>query len=327
MWAALDLHRPPLVSNCLVVGGGFLGSHVAHRLAAQGHTVIVYSRSFNEWLLRQDRSSEGQIELAEGELPAGRGLAELIDAADVVFYMAGSSTPAMAQTDPGGSIVSSVVPAAAVLDLMRATSTRRIVIASSGGTVYGAVTQLPTSEDHPTKPIGLHGHNSLTIERYAMFFAEQHGFEPVIIRYSNPYGPGQLARRGQGVVAAWCEALAHDETITLYGDGLAQRDFVFIEDAAAATVLAGLQAVGSATYNVGSGESCSLRSLLEVLQRIAGRHASIHRVPGRPVDVPVTQLDCTRLHSALGWQPTTSLEDGLLASWEWALQLPYERRG
>jgi UDP-glucose 4-epimerase len=315
------------LSTCLVIGGGFLGSHVAHGLAVQGHTVIVYSRSFNEWLVREDRSSKGHIELAEGELPAGHGLPELIDVADVVFYMAGSSTPAMAQTDPGGSITTSVVPAAAVLDMMRETSTRRIVLASSGGTVYGAVRQLPTGEEHPTKPISLHGHNSLTVERYAMFFAEQHGFEPVIIRYSNPYGPGQLARHGQGVVAAWCEALAHQETITIYGDGQTRRDFVFIDDAADATVLAGLQAVGPAIYNIGSGESWSLLDLLEVLQRVAECRAKICRISARPVDVPATQLDCTRINRDLGWKPTTSLEDGIRASWEWALQLPYERLG
>jgi UDP-glucose 4-epimerase len=275
--------------------------------------------------MHEDRSSGGRIELAEGELPAGPGLQELIDAADVVFYMAGSSTPAMAQTDPGGSIMSSVIPAAAVLDLMRGTSTRRVVIASSGGTVYGAVRDLPTSEKHSTKPISLHGHNSLTVERYAMFFAEQYEFEPVIIRYSNPYGPGQLARRGQGVVAAWCEALAHEETIPLYGDGLVRRDFVFIDDAAAATVLAGLRATGPTVYNVGSGESWSLQSLLEALQRVANRRASIRQIPARPVDVPATQLDCTLIGEDLGWKPAMSLENGLRASWEWALQLPYER--
>jgi UDP-glucose 4-epimerase len=315
------------VSRHLVVGGGFLGSHVAHRLAAEGHAVVVFSRSFNDWLVRHERPRRGSIELAEGELPGDHGLAQLIEQADIVYYLAGSSTPAAAQTDPGGSIMSSVVPAAAVLDLMRDTSTRRIVIASSGGTVYGAVKELPTSERHPTKPISLHGHNSLTIERYATFFAERHGFEPIILRYSNPFGPGQLARRGQGVVAAWCEALAHDETITLYGDGLACRDFVFVEDAAEATVRAALNASGPTVYNVGSGESTALQSLLESLQREAGRRARIDQIRARPVDVPVTQLDCSRIADELGWRPTTSLEDGLHASWQWALQAPYERLG
>lgn len=311
----------------MVIGGGFLGSHVAHRLASLGHAVVLYSRSFSEWLVHTDRSSKGHIELVEGELPTGRGLPELIDAADVVFYMAGSSTPAMAQTDPGGAITTSVVPAAAVLDLMRDTSTRRIVLASSGGTVYGAVRQLPTSEEHQTTPISLHGHNSLTVERYAMFFAEQHSFEPIILRYSNPYGPGQLPRHGQGVVAAWCEALAHDETIVLYGDGQVQRDFIFIDDAAEATALAGLEGTGPAIYNIGSGESWSLRNLLTALEQASGRQADIHHVPARQVDVPVTRLDCTRANRHLGWEATTSLEEGIRASWEWILQLPYERRG
>jgi UDP-glucose 4-epimerase len=313
------------VSTYLVIGGGFLGSHVAHRLAADGNTVIVFSRSFNDWLVRHERPGAGSIELAEGELPGGHGLAELIEQADVVFYLAGSSTPATAQTDPGGSITSSVVPAAAVLDLMRETSTRRIVIASSGGTVYGAVKELPTNEQHSTEPISLHGHNSLTVERYAMFFARRHGFEPVILRYSNPYGPGQLARRGQGVVAAWCEALAHEETITLFGDGGARRDFVYIDDAAEATVLAGLSADGPVTYNVGSGQSHSLRELLEVVERAAGRRARIEQICARPVDVPITQLDCALIGRDLGWKPTTTFEQGVRASWEWACQLPYER--
>jgi UDP-glucose 4-epimerase len=313
------------VSSHLVVGGGFLGSHVAHRLAADGHAVVVFSRSFNDWLVRHERPRRGSIELAEGELPGGHGLVDLIEQADVVFYLAGSSTPAAAQNDPGGSIMSSVVPAAAVLDLMRETSTRRIVIASSGGTVYGTVRQLPTTERHPTAPISLHGHNSLTVERYAMFFAERHGFEPIILRYSNPFGPGQLARRGQGVVAAWCEALAHDETITLFGDGQARRDFVFVEDAAEATVRAGLTADGPAVYNVGSGEATSLLSLLELLQRVAGRQARIDQIPARPVDVPITQLDCARIAQELDWRATTSLEDGIRASWQWTLQEPYER--
>jgi UDP-glucose 4-epimerase len=313
------------VSSYLVVGGGFLGSHVAHRLAADGHAVIVFSRSFNDWLVRHERPSAGSIELAEGDLPGGGNLIELIEQVDVVFYLAGSSTPAIAQTDPGGSITSSVVPAAAVLDLMRETSTRRIVVASSGGTVYGAVNELPTSEEHPTEPISLHGHNSLTVERYAMFFAERHGFEPVILRYSNPFGPGQLARRGQGVVAAWCEALAHDQTITLYGDGQASRDFVYIDDAADATVLAGLQAAGPVTYNVGSGQSHSLNELLDVLQRASRRRVRVEQISARPVDVPITQLDCARIGHDLGWAPTTTFEEGVRASWEWAGQLPYER--
>jgi UDP-glucose 4-epimerase len=310
------------MTDCLVVGGGFLGSHVAVALARAGHRVTVYSRSFNPWLddfaPPASRAAGGVIRRVAGVLPAGRGLVELIAAADVVFYLGGTSTPTMAHTDPGGSITSFVVPAAALFDLMRATSTRRIVLASSGGTVYGKVGRLPTPEDHPTEPISIHGHNSLTVERYAMFYARHHDFEPVILRYANPYGPGQLPRRGQGVIATWCDALARGEPILLYGDPATRRDLVYVEDAAEATVRAGFIGAGPAVYNVGSGRSWSLEELVARLQDVVGARARVERRPGRGVDVPATELDCSRLRAATGWSAPTELDDGLRATWAWA---------
>jgi UDP-glucose 4-epimerase len=305
------------MTDCLVIGGGFLGSHVAAGLAGAGHAVTIYSRSFNPWLDEADPG--GQIRRVAGVLPAGGGLIELIDAAEIVFYLGGASTPTMAHTDPGGSISSSVVPAAAVLDLMRATATRRIVLASSGGAVYGAVGVLPTPEDHPTEPISIHGHNALTVERYAMFYARHHGFEPVVLRYANPYGPGQQPRRGQGVIATWSDALVHDRAVVLYGDPATRRDLLFVDDAVEATVGAGFDAPAPAIYNVGSGRSWSLDELLRRLEQISGRTLRIERRPHRGVDVPATQLDCARLHAATGWLPQTELDDGLAAAWTWAL--------
>ncbi len=305
------------MTDCLVIGGGFLGSHVAAGLAAAGHPVTIYSRSFNPWL--DDADPIGRIRRVPGLLPAGDGLIELIDAAEIVFYLGGASTPTMAHTDPGGSISSSVVPAAAVLDLMRATATRRIVLASSGGAVYGAVGQLPTPEDHPTEPISIHGHNALTVERYAMFYARHHGFDPVVLRYANPYGPGQQPRRGQGVIATWSDALVHDRAVVLYGDPATRRDLLFVDDAVEATLAAGFDAPAPGIYNVGSGRAWSLEELLRRLERVSGRTLRIERRPHRGVDVPATQLDCARLHAATGWRARTELDEGLALAWTWAL--------
>jgi UDP-glucose 4-epimerase len=306
------------MTNCLVVGGGFLGSHVAAALLDAGHSVTLYSRSFNDWLDRPGHADGARIRRVQGTLPPGEHLADLVQAAEIVFYLGGSSTPTMAGTDPGGSITSSVVPAAALLDLMRSTTTRRVVMASSGGAVYGVVGALPTPEDHPTEPISIHGHNSLTVERYAMFYARHHGFEPVILRYANPYGPGQVARRGQGVIATWCDALARGAPICVYGDPATRRDLLYVDDAALATIAAGFEATAPGIYNVGSGCSCSLDELAGRLQEISGRRAPIERLPHRNVDVPATQLDCSLLRAQTGWEPATGLNEGLRASWEWA---------
>lgn len=294
-----------------------MGSHVAEQLAVAGHEVTVFSRSFNDRLLEGAASWGVGVTLALGAVPPGDGVMELIDGADVVFYLAGASTPAAAATDPGGSITGSVLPAATVLDMMRATSTRRIVVASSGGTVYGMASQWPTSEKAPTRPISIHGHNALTIERYALFFAEAHGFETVILRYANPYGPGQVARRGQGVIAAWLDALIVGREIIVYGDLSTRRDFVFVADAARATAAAGFAAPAPAVYNVGSGGSESLEIVLGLIEEVSGCKPSIRRLPARGVDVQRTELDCSLLTARTGWRPSTSFLDGLSTTWQW----------
>ncbi len=304
------------IANCLIIGGGFLGTHLAARLARDSHVVTIYSRSFNDWLTREKGIGSDRIRLVEGEIPPGGSLLELITEADIVFYLAGTSTPAIASTDPGGSIARYVVPAAAVLDLMRDTPTRRVVIASSGGTVYGAPTQFPTPEQHPTRPVSLHGHNSLTIERYAQFFTERHGFEATILRYANPYGPGQIARHGQGVIAAWCQAIASDEPLVIFGDPTTRRDFIFVDDLIEATVQAGLHAAPG-TYNVGSGQSTPLNDVAELLFEAAGHPGQVVHADPRTVDVPITELDCARLERATGWRPVVSMPEGIKASWEW----------
>ncbi|WP_026911210.1 NAD-dependent epimerase/dehydratase family protein [Patulibacter minatonensis] len=302
-------------SRFLIVGGGLVGAHAAVELARLGHPVTVFSRSFSTWLLEQ-RAIHPSIELVTGELPAGEDLSALIDAADVVLLVAGSSTPASAEDDSTASVLGSLVPTLTVLDAMRRTSTRRIVMASSGGTVYGKVQILPTPEIHVREPISLHGVNQVVSEEYALFFARQYGLEPTVLRFSNVYGPGQYVRGGQGVVAAWCRAIANGEPITLMGEGALKRDFVFARDAAQAMLaVAGTDARGS--YNVGSGIATALSEVENLLRAITGEDFPVNRLPSRAVDVPVTMLDCGELERVAGWKATTSLVRGLSLTWDW----------
>jgi nucleoside-diphosphate-sugar epimerase len=120
------------------------------------------------------------------------------------------------------------------------------------------------------------------------------------------------------VIAAWCDALAGGRAICIYGDPATRRDLLYVDDAALATVAAGFDADAPGVYNVGSGCSVSLEDLAGRLQAISGRRSPVERQPHRPVDVPATQLDCSRLAAQTGWQALTGLDDGLRASWEWA---------
>jgi UDP-glucose 4-epimerase len=311
------------MARCLVVGGGFLGSNLALRLCSGGHEVVVFSRSFGGVLGGGDARAPAPT-LVRGEVPTDPALAcdrlvALLDAAELVFYVAGESTVELAADRSGSSRTDHVQPLAAVLELMRFTDAGRIVVASSGGSVYGNPSVVPTPEDAPLRPISNHGRNVRELERIAADAAEKHGLEPVTLRYANPYGPGQRLRAGHGVVAAWLDALARERAGTVVGDGSTKRDFVFIDDAVAATIAAAFGPRGPVTYNVGSGESVSISDLRAVIERVTGRSGELRRAAARSDDPPVIELDCTKLRLATGWAPTTSLSDGIASTWSWTV--------
>jgi UDP-glucose 4-epimerase len=302
--------------RCLVVGGGLIGSRTAHELASRGHQVRLLSRSFNPWL--EERGEDAPpIDLVRGTIPGAPEAAELVAEAEVVFFMAGESTPKLADEAAADSIAGLLVPALEVLDVTLRAGRKRVVLASSGGTVYGRPDTLPTSEDAPTRPISVHGVNSVATEQYALFYARQHGLEPSIIRFSNVYGPGQYARRGLGVVAAWCEALAAGEPLVIMGDGEVRRDFIYADDAARAAVAAAFDAPRPGVYNASSGVATSLRELLELIAEASGREPTLDRRPVREIDVPVTQLDSSALSGHTGWTPEVDLAEGVARTWEW----------
>jgi UDP-glucose 4-epimerase len=307
--------RPRGPQSSLVVGGGLLGSHVATRLAAGGHPTTVFSRSFNPLLLAA--AAERDIRLVEGAVDLSRPLAKEIEAAELVFYTAGSSTPGASDRDPAASLVGSVAPAVTLLEQVRRAGGRRVVLASSGGTVYGCPTTFPTPEDAPLEPISVHGLNAVALERYVQFFADRYSLDLIVLRYSNLYGPGQLAQRSQGVVAAWARAVMNGEPIVLFGDGSVRRDFVYADDAAEATVSVALNPAARGAYNVGTGRASSLREVLDVLEDVVDRPFVVETLEARGIDVPLVELDCSRIRALTGWAPTTEMREGVAASWEW----------
>jgi UDP-glucose 4-epimerase len=136
----------------------------------------------------------------------------------------------------------------------------------------------------------------------------------VSLRYGNVYGPRQDPHGEAGVVAIFYSRLHDGETPTIFGDGSASRDYVFVGDVARATLAAAESAGG--VYNVGTGRETSVVELLELCQRIAGTEVSAQFVAARPGELQRSVLDPSRAVDELGWRPERNLEDGLRETWE-----------
>jgi nucleoside-diphosphate-sugar epimerase len=169
----------------------------------------------------------------------------------------------------------------------------------------------------PAKPISPYGVTKLAGENLCRAYGEEHGLPVVALRYFSVYGPRQRPDMGY---YRFIHALLRGEPIVVYGDGQQVRGNTFVADCVAAT-LAAAEALPGEIYNVGGGETASVWDILRRLETLAGRRAVVHQEAGRRGDQRYTLADTAKLHRHLGWQPRTSLDEGLRRQWEWQLGL------
>lgn len=310
-----------MTRRVLVSGGaGFIGSHVVEAHLAAGDEVSVL-----------DDLSTGRAE----NVPAGATLVRAdIRSPEARALVAGGGFAILnhhaAQMDVRRSVEDPVFDASVnVLGLLnllegaRAGGVRRVVFASSGGTVYGEGAATPTAETAGKLPASPYGTAKLTSEYYLATFAQLFGMEAVALRYSNVYGPRQNPHGEAGVVAIFGKRLLGGEPITIYGDGEQTRDLVYVEDVAAANLLAAghpmpaLQSLDSRAFNIGTGIETSVNRLAELIATAAGRPSEVRRAPARAGEIQRSALEVTKAGRELGWRPRVPLPEGLARTMRW----------
>jgi UDP-glucose 4-epimerase len=296
---------------CLVTGGGgFIGRHLVRRLLADGVRVRVLDRMAPPRGAGDDPPGPA-ADWVVGDLADSGSLARALDGVSDVIHLACTSIPKTSEADPATDLAENVKGTVALLAACSARRVRRFVLSSSGGTVYGASRQLPIPESHPTEPLSAHGAMKLAQETYAGLFRRARGLETVILRVANAYGPGQDPSRPQGIVGVFLDRLRNGTPIRLEGGGEAIRDFVHVDDIAAAFALARRVPIREMVFNIGTGIGVRVRDILGRLETLTGLKARVETAPGNPFDVPASVLDASRAREQLGWRPAISLEEGL----------------
>ena len=297
----------------LVVTGaaGFIGSHLAEALLAKGHEVVGLD-SFSDYYdpaLKEENARNldvRRLDLARDPLDfAGF---------DGVFHLAGQPGVRSFGHVFATYVERNVLASQRVFEAAAAAGVR--VVFSSSSSIYGEAERYPTPEATPPRPLSPYGITKLTCEHLARAYARSFGLDVVVLRYFNAYGPRQRPDMAFPRIAA---ALLAGTSFTLYGDGAQSRSFTYVHDVVDATIAALERAASGATYNVGGGEEATMNETIAELERISGSTLDIRREPEIAGDQRRTKADTTLIREELGWEPTTSLADGLRAQWDWVV--------
>jgi nucleoside-diphosphate-sugar epimerase len=303
----------------LVTGGaGFIGSHIAQWLAARGARVRVIddlSTGHRENL----EEINGEIDFQQASLADEGALRRALEDVELVFHEAAIPSVPRSVKNPVETHVACVDATFSLLNAARSSGVRRIVYAASSS-AYGDQPTLPKDEEMRPDPLSPYAVAKLVGEYYCQVFTRAYNLETVCLRYFNVFGPRQdPSSEYSGVISRFISALLSNERPIIYGDGEQSRDFTYIADVVAANMRAAETTTGvGQVINFARGERTTLNQLLNILKSITGRSdaEAEYREP-RMGDVRHSLADITRAREMLGYEPQTSLEEGLRLTIEW----------
>jgi len=314
------------VSRILVTGAaGFIGSHLAERLLAEGDEVTGLD-AFDETLYPAAIKERNAAALAElprfalvrGTIEDAALLHRLVPGHDVVVHLAALAgvRPSIAQPHRYARV--NVEGTINVFEACVAAGTRRVVFASSSS-VYGARGGAPRAfrEDDPcVTPASPYAATKRAGELLASTYRDLYGIGVTSLRFFTVYGPRQ---RRDMAIDLFTRALAAGRPVTVFGDGTSARDYTFVDDIIDGVVAScrALRAGDLNVYNLGGSQTTTLARLVEIIAAALGVEPRVERSPDRPGDVPLTWADVSRAHAELGYAPRISVEEGVRRFVDW----------
>jgi UDP-glucose 4-epimerase len=292
----------------LVTGGaGFIGSHTVDAFIENGFEVVVVDDlSTGRPSNLNPEATFYQVDIRSPEL------AEIFEKEkpDFISHHAAQIDVRRSVAQPLLDADINILGSINLLELARAHGVKRVVYISTGGAVYGEPEYLPCDEDHPINPICQYGASKHAVEHYLYLYHDIYGLDYTVLRYPNVYGPRQDPHGEAGVVAIFTGQMLNDEQVKIYGDGLQERDFVFVKDCARANVLA-VQKGANGIYNLGSGEGTNINQIAEMLGEITHYGRDPIHAPAKVGETRRIYLTADKAKRDLDWQPTVTLLEGL----------------
>jgi UDP-glucose 4-epimerase len=228
---------------------------------------------------------------------------------EVVNHQAAQHSVAISTKNPQLDARVNVLGLLNVLTNCTRVGVRKIIFASSGAT-YGTPARLPIDEEVPQRPESPYGITKMVTEYYLRYWQEANGLTYTALRYGNVYGPRQDPNGEAGVIAIFAKRFLKHEPVRIDWDGEQQKDYVYVEDVARASLLA-LNKGDNDIFCIATGKGASVNEIYADLAKIIGYSPEIVRAPKRPGDIYLAYFDCSKAARVLGWKPEVPLDEGI----------------
>ncbi len=303
----------------LITGGlGFIGSNLAHRLVKEGAKVEIYDACLEPygWNYANIREIKNDVQVTVADIRDAATLKKHLAGKDIVFHLAAQVGREVSMEHPD---LDTDINCNGTINLCRACAEMdngvKVVYAGSRGEI-GEPVYLPVDEAHPTNPTDVYGINKLAAEKYLMLYGKIYGFPAVTLRLNNVYGPRCQMHHGFYGILNWFITNATQETpITVYGDGLQTRDYVYVDDVVDAFIRAALSPEADHDiFFIGSGVETIFLDMVKEVIKAVGKGEYIH-VPFPPqresIDIRKFVVTYEKFQKATGWEPKVDLATGV----------------
>jgi UDP-glucose 4-epimerase len=301
----------PALVRILVTGGcGFIGSNLVPLLLQRGEEVRVLD---NFAIGGADRVPDG-VELIEGDVRDANALAGAARGVEAVIHLAAAGNVADSVTDPLSNFEVNARGTLLTLQSAAQAGVERFVFASTGGALIGDAPP-PVDESSLPRPISPYGASKLAGEGYCHAFRGSYGLETIALRFANVYGSGSDLKRG--AVTTFIKRALAGEPLTIYGDGGATRDFIYVDDLCAGILAALDRREVQGVVHLASERETTIEELAHLVLAAAESDAPIEHVARRRGEVERNFAVARLAGEVLGWRAGMRLEDGLAATVEW----------
>jgi nucleoside-diphosphate-sugar epimerase len=306
--------------KALVTGGlGFIGSNIVQKLVELGSKVTVYDACLDPygWNFANIKEIKDKVEFIKGDIRDINLLKQVVKGKTCIFDCASQISHLISVKDPFLDIDINCKGAMTVLEAVRQENKEaKLVYAGTRGEI-GKMEYNPIDEKHPTNPTDMNGIDKLAAEKYHMLYNKLYDIRTTSIRINNTYGDrGQMKNDDYGVVNWIIRRAILNEEIVIHGEGLQTRDYNYVKDVVDAIILASQSEKSNGEiFMLGSGKETRFIDVIKLILKTTGCSQEVKKIP-RPgernaIEIGNFVVSIEKIRNVLGWQPKTSLEEGI----------------